>query len=208
MGIKIVDPNKVISQYISDYQSGQPFPGNIGEGAVTTPPEDLVTYVDLEVFLPGRSTIVDDIARQTQKRENIGFVVPKNLPKENYGQLGTSWTNIGGLQGFQKNNDGKYTVDGSGNFQKEGDFTETFGIQDIQIKLNASFEPQVFITFVDIRGASLMEPGLNSPYSAFFHMPYPLFTLTVKGFYGRGISYKLHLMKFNSRFDNDTKLSQ
>ena len=204
MGIKIVDPNKVISQYISDYQSGQPFPGNIGEGAVTTPPEDLVTYVDLEVFLPGRSTIVDDIARQTQKRENIGFVVPKNLPKENYGQLGTSWTNIGGLQGFQKNNDGKYTVDGSGNFQKEGDFTETFGIQDIQIKLNASFEPQVFITFVDIRGASLMEPGLNSPYSAFFHMPYPLFTLTVKGFYGRGISYKLHLMKFNSRFDNDT----
>ena len=204
MGIKIVDPNKVISEYISDYQSGQPFPTNIGDGPVTTPPEDLVTYVDLEVFLPGRSIIVDDVARQTQTKENIGFIVPKDLPKENYGKLGTSWTNIGGLQGFQKNEDGAYIVDGSGNFQRAGTANETFGIQDIQIKLNASFEPQVFITFVDIRGASLMEPGLNSPYSAFFHMPYPLFTLTVKGFYGRGISYKLHLMKFNSRFDNDT----
>jgi hypothetical protein len=204
MGIKIVDPNKVISEYISDYQSGQPFPTNIGEGPVTTPPEDLVTYVDLEVFLPGRSIIVDDVARQQQRKENIGFVVPKNLPKENYGKLGTSWTNIGGLQGFQKNDDGAYTVDGSGSFQKQGSFNETFGIQDIQIKLNSSFEPQVFITFVDIRGASLMEPGLQSPYAAFFHMPYPLFTLTIKGFYGRGISYKLHLMKFNSRFDNDT----
>jgi len=209
MGIKIVDPNKVISDYVSGVQglhgaSGQAWPGNIGTGPVTTPPEDLVTYVDLEVFLPGRSIIVDDIARQPQRKENIGFVVPKKLPPENYGQLGTSWTNIGGLQGFQKNDDGAFTVDGSGSFQKEGGFNETFGIQDIQIKLNASFEPQVFITFVDIRGASLMEPGHRSPYAAFFHMPYPLFTLTVKGFYGRGISYKLHLMKFNSRFDNDT----
>ena len=62
MGIKIVDPNKVISEYISDYQSGQPFPTNIGEGSVTTPPEDLVTYCDLEVFLPGRTIIVDDSA--------------------------------------------------------------------------------------------------------------------------------------------------
>ena len=49
-----------------------------------------------------------------------------------------------------------------------------------------------------------MEPGLRSPYSAFFHMPYPMFSLTMKGHYGKGINYKLHLLKFNSRFDAET----
>ena len=148
MGIKIVDPNKVINDYVSGPTSNQEYPSNIGGRSTTTPPEDLVTYVDLEVFMPGRSVIVDDVARNPQRRENIGFIVPKKLPEENLGKMGTSWTNIGGLQGFQKNDEGKFIVDGNGNFQKEGEFNETFGIQDIQIKLNASFEPQVFITFV------------------------------------------------------------
>ena len=46
-----------------------------------------------------------------------------------------------------KGDNGQYTVDGLGNLQREGTWGETFGIQDISVKLNASFEPQVFITF-------------------------------------------------------------
>ena len=185
--IKLIDPNEEIARYLG-------FGEGDGRGvSAITPPEDLVTYVNLEVYMPGRSSIVDETAREQQGRYDIGFVVPKETPEENEGQLGTSWTDIGGLEGFI-----------NGTRDKRGSFKETFGIQDISIKLNSSFEPQVNITFVDIRGASLMESGNRSPYSVFFHMPYPLFTLTVKGFYGKGITYKLHLIKFNSRFDSDT----
>ena len=200
MGIQLIDPNEEIRKYIKG-QANLPYPTDINKGPVIVPPEDLVMYVDLEVILPGRSVIVDDSASQNQKRSHIGFVVPKKgqlpgrdeternqkpySPDDNYGGLGTSWTNIGGLSGFMKNKDNSYVnQDEFGSFQKSGDWNETFGITDISIKLNASFEPQVFINFVDIRGATLMEPGLNSPYAAFFHMPSPLFTLTVKGFYG------------------------
>ena len=206
MGIQLIDPNEELRKYISG-QANLPYPNNISSGPVSVPPEDLVMYADLEVILPGRSVIVDDSASQNQRREHIGFIVPKpnQLPEDNYGGMGTSWSNIGGLSGFMKNKDGANVhQDSFGSFQKAGDPSETFGITDISIKLNASFEPQVFINFTDIRGASLMEPGLNSPYAAFFHMPYPLFTLTIKGYYGQGISYKLHLIKFNSKFDAET----
>jgi len=206
MGIQLIDPNEELRKYISG-RANLPHPNNISSGAVSVPLEDLIMYADLEVILPGRSVIVDDSASQNQRREHIGFIVPKpnQLPEDNYGGMGTSWTNIGGLSGFMKNKDGgNVHQDSFGSFQKSGEPNETFGITDISIKLNASFEPQVFINFTDIRGASLMEPGLNSPYAAFFHMPYPLFTLTVKGYYGQGIAYKLHLIKFNSKFDAET----
>lgn len=203
MGVNLIDPNEEIRKYIGG-GAGLPFPNSNNAGSVTTPPEDLVPYANLRVILPGRSVIVDDVADQVQKQAEIGFIVPSQLPPENKGKMGTSWSETGGLSGFMKDKDGQYTVDGLGNLQREGGFGETFGITDISVKLNASFEPQVFISFVDIRGASLMEPGLNSPYAAFFHMPYPLFTLDLKGYYGKGISYKLHLMKFNSKFDGES----
>ena len=203
MGVNLIDPNEEIRKYVGG-AAGLPFPNSNNTGSVTTPPEDLVPYANLRVTLPGRSVIVDDVADQVQKQAEIGFIVESKLPPENKGKQGTSWSEIGGLSGFMKDSDGQYTIDGLGNLQREGTWGETFGITDISVKLNASFEPQVFISFVDIRGASLMEPGLNSPYAAFFHMPYPLFTLDLKGYYGRGISYKLHLMKFNSKFDAET----
>jgi hypothetical protein len=57
---------------------------------------------------------------------------------------------------------------------------------------------------VDIQGRSLFEQGENSLYSAFFNFPYPLFYLTLKGYYGKAIRYRLSLMSFNARFDADT----
>jgi hypothetical protein len=53
----------------------------------------------------------------------------------------------------------------------------------------------------DIRGRALFEKGENSPYSVFFNYPYPMFHLTVKGYYGQAIEYKLALRTFNARFD-------
>ena len=40
--------------------------------------------------------------------------------------------------------------------------------------------PQVTIHFVDVRGKTLFESPSNSPYKTFFHLPWPIFYLTIK----------------------------
>lgn len=79
---------------------------------------------------------------------------------------------------------------------------EGFGISDIKIVINSSFVPQVNIQFVDIRGVALFNQE-NSPYRIIFDFPPPIFELTIKGYYGRPLTYKLHLVKYTSEFRSD-----
>jgi hypothetical protein len=53
----------------------------------------------------------------------------------------------------------------------------------------------------DVKGRALFEAGDSSPYAAFFNMPYPLFQLTLKGFYGKAVRLPLMLRDFQSRYD-------
>ena len=76
---------------------------------------------------------------------------------------------------------------------------ESFGINNIKIKTNSSYVPQVNIQFVDIRGLSFFNQE-NSPYRILFDFPAPTFTLTVKGYYGKGLKYRLHLVRYTSEF--------
>jgi hypothetical protein len=48
-----------------------------------------------------------------------------------------------------------------------------------------------------------LKNGTNK-YSTFFQLPYPLFELTIKGYYGKPVKYCLHLTKFNSKFNSQT----
>ncbi len=79
---------------------------------------------------------------------------------------------------------------------------EGFGISDIKITINSSFVPQVNIQFVDIRGVAFFNQ-LNSPYRILFDFPPPIFTLTIKGYYGKALTYQLHLVKYTSEFNSD-----
>src|SRR5690606_23308493 len=79
----------------------------------------------------------------------------------------------------------------------------SLGIETIDISFNTSYVPIVKIRSKDIR-ARLFELGTESPYSFLFKMPYPIFYLTVKGYYGKPVKYALHLTKFNGELDNDT----
>ena len=67
-----------------------------------------------------------------------------------------------------------------------------------------SFIPEVTIEFEDIQGKALFEMGDQSPYAAFFNLPYPPFFLTMKGFYGQAIRYQLNLETFESRFNSQS----
>jgi len=88
-------------------------------------------------------------------------------------------------------------------FNQNNPDLQTLGIENIDISFNTSYTPMVKIRFKDIRG-KLFEMGNDSPYSFLFRMPYPIFYLTVKGYYGKAVRYPLHLIKFNGELDADS----
>lgn len=99
---------------------------------------------------------------------------------------------------------------------------ECLGIESIDISYQSWFFPVVTIKFVDVRGSSLMNPSENSAreaienhpqdisqgaggsfYKALFMFPRPIFKLSVKGFYGREVTYDLTIR--DSKIDFDSK---
>lgn len=150
--------------------------------------EDLMIYVKLKAITKTRSILEGDNEQVSILEGEL-----RNVPDEtNYtypqggGELTTNWTNIGGS-----------SLEG-------GTDIGTFGISSIDIDIKSSFIPQIEINFIDVRGATLFEQGPCSPYASFFHMPYPVFELTVKGFYGKAVTYTLALRKFNTKFNTST----
>lgn len=85
-----------------------------------------------------------------------------------------------------------------------GDIEESLGITNIDIKFSSSYAPLVTISMIDVRGAAIFQNGATSKYSALFKMPYPIFNLKIKGYYGRPVQYCLHLTKVNSKFNSQT----
>lgn len=98
----------------------------------------------------------------------------------------------------------------------ENNTLECFGIESITISYTAWLCPQITIKFVDIRGATVMQPVENNYfndnnkaasseiYRALFSFPYPIFILKVKGFYGKGVTYRLAVSKTNFELDSST----
>lgn len=78
------------------------------------------------------------------------------------------------------------------------------GIVMISVKLGTGKIAEVSIEMEDIRGRALFEQGENSPYAAFFNMPRPIFTLTIKGYLGMPMKYELQLHEFHARFVGQT----
>ena len=149
--------------------------------------EDLTIFVELEMFGRKRSNIflndTNNVIIESQSNKTIKFVGKNNL-------LTTNYTNIGGESGYYSDIE-----------------TESIGINSISIKFDTSYVPMVSINFTDIRGDSLfkqLENNKYSDYSQLMQLPYPMFKLTIKGFYGRGTTYTLHLLKLESSFDSNS----
>ena len=82
--------------------------------------------------------------------------------------------------------------------------TQMLGIETINVTVNSIGVPKVSMRLIDVQGRTLFEQGEKSLYSVFFNMPYPLFYLTLKGYYGKAIRYALNLSSFNATFDSGT----
>ena len=154
--------------------------------------EDLTISVDLEVTSKSRSVIVVNNVTNTSSVASTG---KKRITNVNFfngseyngnRKLTTSYTNIQDLNSDSTDNN------------------ELLGIDSINIDFNTSYAPMVKIKFVDIRGAAMFANGGNSDYKFFFELPYPIFNLTIKGYYGRPVNYCLHLLRFNANFNSQT----
>jgi hypothetical protein len=184
-----VDPNSILTQ-----------DGEIKSRLVDH--ENLITYVNLEADLVPRSILFSENNQNTLLSIASGtFNMMRNQGDKNEfeNNFDSDWTNV-----FVP--DSKETTNnGSTNNQKYDPSAQTFGIQSMQISVKgASSIPQVSINFLDVRGKTLFESPANSPYKAFFHQPWPVFYLTVKGYFGKAIRYRLHLVDFKTKFNGST----
>lgn len=177
-------------------------PNPPGRGIV--PAEDMFMYVKLRAIRKNRSVLettggASNVSlKQSQGTDGeINFIATKvdrdtngNIMNDGFSYTTTDWTNIGG-----KVTDSRGVLEG-------------FGVNSINITYGASLVPQVDITFTDLRGSSLFnvidKDNRQSPYSIFFSLPYPIFELTVKGYFGKAVTYCLHMTKANFDFDGST----
>ena len=176
-------------------------------GMDIVPPEDLFIYVKFSAYPRSRTTYGGNTLAGDPIIFNSGVVDEVNFisTKISYNDAGkldpalqksyatTEWTQIGGLNNSETRSAG---------------VLEGFGIKSIDIKYNASLVPVVDITFTDVRGGALFDVIEDndrlSPYSIFFKMPYPVFRLSVKGYFGQKVDYCLHMTNWTSNFDGQT----
>ena len=158
--------------------------------------EDLSIYVELTTHKKARSILLTSKQAGTSTTEEEGSITVNFIEGANVGgtsgkkYLTTSFTEL------------TTPLDNKPN-------KENLGITSIDIDFNSSYAPMVTINFIDLRGSSIFQndeyikDGSN-PYSVFFKLPYPLYTLKIKGYYGLPVEYCLHMTKFTSRFNSQT----
>jgi len=178
-----IDPNSTIDSQ-----------GNISPRNIKV--ENLVMYVNLEADIIPRSILASD--NNTNTLTNIAKGTLNFLKNGDGEDYDTKWTNA--FLNTEEKKDGTGTP--TGEFFQSDKSGQTFGIDNISISIKGfNSIPTINITFLDVRGKTLFESPENSPYKAFFHIPWPIFYLTVKGFYGKAIRYRLHLVKFSTKFN-------
>jgi hypothetical protein len=202
--ITIIDPNKVID---SD--------GNVKERYVRQ--EDLVMYANLECKLLPRTKLAIGIANnndiQSISIASINFLKPNEKTKldnsytdeitgkDTLKGLGVNQVKIEDISKPNKPNQFYRQQSMLSNGKPETTNNGLLGITSISIRQGLDFLPTFQMTLEDIKGKAMFEAGNNSPYAAFFNMPYPMFQLTLKGYYGKAVKLNLMLQTFTSRYD-------
>jgi hypothetical protein len=201
--IIIVDPNKTVDDK-----------GVISERLVDH--ENMVMYANLEAELLPRTKLAigsspDNI--RTISIAKINFLKPANddyFTTNYYDEITGENTTI---KKGQNQTQTEYVPPSNGQrgYNKLSTFSDgkegtidngLLGITSINVKVSGSFIPTVTMTLEDVQGRALFQLGENSPYAAFFHLPYPPFYLTIKGYYGQAVKYQLNLEKFDCNFNS------
>lgn len=167
--------------------------------------ENLIMYANLEANAVPRTKL--SVGQDVESSVNNTTVASINFLKPNdKNTFDTSYTDettgAGSAQG-QGINQIKFNNGQNPQLNNYVD-TQILGIRDINVDIKFNGVPTVTMTLVDVQGKSLFQTGGNSPYSVFLYYPYPLFKLTLKGFYGKAIQYELMLLNFQASFEAST----
>ena len=205
--ITIIDPNKVIDSdnKVKDRYVRQ---------------EDLVMYANLECNVLPRTKLAVGAANgdsiRTVSIAKINFLKPggKAYLDNSYtdeltgkGALKGEGVNQPTFQGITNPNNSddfyiKQTI--SSNGKPGATDNGLLGITSISIRQGLDFMPTIDIRLVDVKGRALFEAGDSSPYAAFFNLPYPLFHLTIKGYFGKAVRLALMLQNFTTTYNATT----
>lgn len=158
-----------------------------------------------------------------QKYEDYCIAVDLQIEKRRRGDYGDSdniesvtYSSGDGTISFMNGTNGALTTNYTDLSPiNKNEISECIGIRSINITHNSWFYPQVTIRFVDVRGAGLMVPAeegwqtgdvkkRGTFFDTLFSYPYPLVKLKVKGFYGKGVTYRLALSKFSGELNGET----
>jgi hypothetical protein len=176
--IKLIDPNNFDNQF--NLNTGK-------EYNMSVPIEDLSIIVELKTTSKSRTILrTNDLQMQKNNKKGgtitfIDGMTDKTTGNKNY--LTTKYTDLG---------------------TQLDEIDEALGITSIDIDFNSSYAPMVNINFIDVKGGALFQSGGKSKYDVLFSLPYPIFELKIKGFYGKPVTYCLHMLKCNIRFNSQT----
>jgi hypothetical protein len=202
--ITLIDPNKLVDQ-----------DGNVKERLVKQ--EDLVYYANLECNVLPRTKLAVGTAMNDQQRTiSVGKINFLNPGHKTF--MDTAWSDeITGKDSVQGKGVNQVNLTSVKNPNKSDDFYITqnlnsngtpgavdngfLGMRSVNVSIGLDFLPVITVELEDIKGRALFEGGNNSPYAAFFQLPYPQFTLTLKGYYGKAIKFPIMLQSFTSKFD-------
>lgn len=205
--ITIIDPNKVIDT-----------DNNVKERFVNQ--EDLVMYANLECSVIPRTKLALGSANNDSIRTvsiaKINFMKPGNKEyldnsytdeitgKDSIKGYGVNQPNLKSVSNPNKSDDFYITQTLSSGGKPGATDNGLLGITQINIRQGLDFLPTISMRLVDVKGRALFEGGDNSPYAAFFNLPYPIFYLTIKGYYGKAVKLALMLQNFTSTFNSQT----
>ena len=205
--ITLIDPNKIVDSE-----------GKVSDRLVKH--ENLVFYANLECSVLPRTKLALGSALNDSVRTvsvgKINFLNPGNKTfmdnrytdeitgKGSVQGQGVNQPKLNAVQNPNKSDDFYLTQSMYSNGTPGAVDNGLLGITDIQVAIDTSFLPTVTVQLTDVKGRALFEGGNNSPYSAFFQLPYPMFYLTLKGYYGKAVRLPLMLQSFTSNFDNQT----
>ena len=157
-------------------------------------PEDLSIKVEFNTFRKGRSIIYsgNQVISTAGGDATVGFITGSKVNNEStQPSLTTRYTDAIALEVMNTT------------AEKADDF-ESLGIESIDIEFNTAYAPLIKIKFIDVRGNAILAQGNMSKYRMFFELPYPIFSLKVKGFYGGTVNYCLHMQRWNASFNSET----
>ena len=210
--VKYVEPNSVFDELTKAANDG-----NTYDRAPNL--EDYCIYLDIEVELSSR----DDAIRKNGRENNVIIMSYKYGGSEGQKDRVNFMSGSKIIDGESPNFlTAKYADMYITDLVDYGT-TEMLGIKSVDIQYDSSFVPVITIVFTDVRGMSLFQPtelNNNKSYNgirgftkdniaqsffhAFFTLPLPKFTIHIKGFYGRMVSYEVMCEKFDAAFNSTT----